>query len=296
MQLLLKPWYLFRPEQIIKRLRLGSNPPLGVKKIETSWGGEMEIDTQRLIGRYIDTTGLFDLAVSEAILRLSKPSDKVVDVGGNIGHMALLLALNVSPGGELTVFEPHPAIFQQLSRNFSLNQPRIKLQKLNLVQAAVGASTGTATLVLPEDFNVNDGTAHLAEDKDGANGIEVKVTTLDAVFPQDTIQLMKMDVEGHELAALKGAEKLFSDHRVRHLIFEANDGADSPVCHQLQAWGYDIQRLGWSLTHLTLAPLSAPPIHKPYESPSFIASIAPAEVKAAFAASGWKSLRPITGY
>lgn len=290
----IRPWYFFRPRQVLRRLCLGRNPRLERKQVMTAWGGLLELDTHRLIGRAIDTTGIFDLAVSELLLRLTDPGSKVVDIGGNIGYMSVLLALKASPGGELSVFEPHPEIFRQLQQNISLNQARIKLNRLELHQTAVGNEAGRAFLVLPEDFAVNDGTAHLAASADNRPGLAVPVTTLDQVFPAITIDVMKLDVEGHEAAVLAGGQKLFSSQRVRHLIFEAHDGPQSSVCQQLLSWGYQLQRIGWSLTKPILASLDAPPIHKNYESPSFIATIDLAEVTDRCAVSGWQSLRLIS--
>lgn len=289
----IRPWYLFRPSQVLKRLKLGSNPRLERKQVTTAWGGLLAVDTRRLIGRAIDTTGLFDLPVSEFLLRLTRPGATVVDIGGNIGYMAVLLAFKASPGGTLSVFEPHPDNFKQLQQNFALNQAHINLHKLELHTDAVGAQPGQAFLVLPEDFQVNDGTAYLAPNADARPGLTVNVTTLDQEFPAETIDVMKLDVEGHEAAVLAGGQKLFSSHRVRHLIFEAHDGPQSPVCQQMLSWGYQLQRIGWTLTKPIMVPLAAPPIHKYYESPSYIATIDLAEVTGCCAASGWESLRPV---
>jgi hypothetical protein len=111
----------------------------------------------------------------------------------------------------------------------------------------------------------------LAPNADARPGLTVNVTTLDQEFPAETIDVMKLDVEGHEAAVLAGGQKLFSSHRVRHLIFEAHDGPQSPVCQQMLSWGYQLQRIGWTLTKPIMVPLAAPPIHKYYESPSYIA-------------------------
>jgi FkbM family methyltransferase len=264
-----------------------------MRTVTTAWGGQLTIDNRQAIGRAIETTGVFDLTVSEFLSRLTGPGSHVVDVGGNIGYMSVLLACKASPGGSLTAFEPHPELFQKLTSNLARNAALIRLAQIHLRPLAVGSCPGRARLIFPADFSQNDGTAHLAAaNQMNDPGVDVGVTTLDTEFPEGTIDVMKLDVEGHESSVLAGGEKLFSDHRVRHLIFEAHEGKQSPVCQRLLGWGYQLHRLGWSSRRPELAPLAGPGIHRPYESPSFLATIDWPDVLTCCSATGWQCLRP----
>ena len=55
-----------------------------------------------------------------------------------------------------------------------------------------------------------------------SKAMSVECATLDSLFPTETIDLLKIDVEGAELQVLKGAERMLSERRVRDIILEYN--------------------------------------------------------------------------
>src|SRR5438876_809414 len=104
-----KPWFVWRPMQVLRRARLAlSSPRPGYQLIPTSWGGFIWTDPTKVIGRSILTTGIYDLAVSEVLARLIKPGDTVIDAGANIGYMTMLASFAAGPNGKVLSFEPHP--------------------------------------------------------------------------------------------------------------------------------------------------------------------------------------------
>src|ERR1700751_1727563 len=114
----LKPEYLFRPNQIPRKLWLES---LGrrreMKKVPLPWGLEIEVNTGESLGWSVYTRSLFETAVTETLWRLARAGDLIVDGGANIGYMSSLLAVKIGPRGKILCFEPHPKIFQQLRLN-----------------------------------------------------------------------------------------------------------------------------------------------------------------------------------
>ena len=68
---------------------------------------------------------------------------------------------------------------------------------------------------------------------------------LDALVSETRIDVMKVDVEGHELAVLKGASALLDRRAIRNIVFEEHGGAKSPVCLYLLSKGYKLFSLGW---------------------------------------------------
>jgi FkbM family methyltransferase len=145
----------------------------------------------------------------------------VLDVGANEGHFTALV-LEHHPDAVCHCFEPHPETFGRLERRFpSEGGPR-------LVHGAVGDAEGTTTL-----YDVREGGSQLASlvaaalPSDRRRAIaEVPLTTLDAYCAAQGIErvdLLKIDVEGHELAVLRGARRLFEEERVERVLFEFNE-------------------------------------------------------------------------
>lgn len=107
-----KPWFLFRPSQVIRRLTF--RPASSVRTLEAAWGGRLLAHDDDHIGQCLATTGIYDLAVSELLFRLIHPGDLVVDAGANIGYMSVLAA---TAGAQVISFEPNPELLPILRQN-----------------------------------------------------------------------------------------------------------------------------------------------------------------------------------
>ena len=148
-----------------------------------------------------------------AVLAATLPGDGCyVDVGSNRGQV-LREAVRVSPAGRHVAFEPIPELAAQLAREF----PGVDCR-----QVAVGARREQARFC---HFRSLDGWSGLQRnpqisDQQGEpEYIDVQVSTLDEELAALSPALIKIDVEGAELAVLQGAAGLLA--RVRPvLIFE----------------------------------------------------------------------------
>lgn len=165
-----------------------------------------------------------DLANSgeRAVLRSllgGEASPVVLDVGANRGlYSAAVLASNDT--ALVHAFEPSEAIFEQLLRTFS-GTDRVRCWPL-----ALSDTSGLAQLSWPEG---HDGLASLS--RRNLNGVgleidrieEVQTETLDAWSRRervDSISLLKIDVEGNELAVLRGAQELLAREAIDSIQFE----------------------------------------------------------------------------
>jgi FkbM family methyltransferase len=144
--------------------------------------------------------GTFERAEQEVLARTVRPGDVVYDLGANAGFYTLLASKLVGPTGRVVAFEPVPRNLGYLRRHLALNQ----CDNVTVVAAAVSDRSGRARF--------HDGPAHtvgtLAEDGE----YEVDVVTLDDVSGV-TPQVIKIDVEGAEAAALRGAGRLLREAR-----------------------------------------------------------------------------------
>ena len=284
-----KPWFLYRPQQIVRRLVSAVRPPApAFSTLDTSWGGRIIVDPTRAIGRSIVTTGLFDLTVSEVLARLIDSGDTVIDAGANVGYMTVLAATAAGRGGRVLAFEPHPELFAVLQQNAAYatrSGCRVEAR-----QVALGESRGQALLRIPQSFAGNDGMATLVNGGPApTQSVQVVVERLDDLIDPGA-SVLKLDVEGFEAPVLRGAERLLSERRVRHIVFEDHDWERSDVVRLLKASGYRLFAIGWSMRGLVLAPIERGPLAAPFEAPSFVATIEPEGVIARTAPRGWQVL------
>jgi FkbM family methyltransferase len=121
----------------------------------------------------------------------------VWDVGANIGYFSLEFARSVGPEGKVLSFEPHPEIFQVLQRNIRRN----KYKNIRLYNQACGASVGETKLFFSTE---NEGNHKIIENSNSNNFALTQVVTLSSFLNEYSPSLIKMDIEGAELLALKG--------------------------------------------------------------------------------------------
>ena len=144
------------------------------------------------------------LAMKEKKTRNTTESAGVtaLDVGANIGAYSILLGQWVGPSGQVFAFEPAPEPFDGLSRHIALNG---LTHTVHPIQMAVGAEVATAQLLVAG----TGGESRLASAGDGGATITVPVTTIDAFCAERGLSpdFIKVDVEGFELAVLKGARE-----------------------------------------------------------------------------------------
>lgn len=147
-----------------------------------------------------------------------QPDDIFVDVGANIGTYSLLAT--TVPGVRAVAFEPSSATYARAVENVALNrlQDLVRIEKSavgadrGLVRLSVGLGPCNKVLAAPTAAAPNQ----LHED--------VPMTTLDAAFPDgaEPVRLIKVDVEGGEVAVLRGGRELLRRDGPA-LIVEVND-------------------------------------------------------------------------
>jgi FkbM family methyltransferase len=187
-------------------------------------------------------------------------------------------------------WEPHPELFTVLARNVAAIDARGGAADIAIRNAALGAESGHAELILPPHMTANDGVAYIGTPSSATPSTTVVVETVDDVVGDAHVAVMKLDVEGAELGVLAGARRALGDGRITHLVFEDHVGADSPVARLLAANGYRIFSIGWSVRGPHLGEDPHERLATEYEAPSFIASIEPDEVVDVCRAPGWTTL------
>jgi FkbM family methyltransferase len=287
-----KPWFIYRPTQMVQRAACEWKRPIeGYHPLPVAWGLEIIADPGKTIGHSIWTTGIYDLAVSEVIARLVQSGDLVIDAGANVGYMTLLARVAASPNGQVIGFEPHPDLCRIAADNIVASSRKFELAAAEIRNQALGEASGQADLVVPAAFDKNDGLARIGAAKDaGDRTLPVEVTTVDDVVGSDVVGLLKLDVEGHEYAILKGARQALINGQIRHIVFDNHDGTESGAVALLQEHGYSVFAIGWSMRGLRLAPLDSGSLAASYEALSCLATLQPAEALASCGEKGWQTL------
>jgi methyltransferase, FkbM family len=155
----------------------------------------------------------------------------VLDVGAHRGELSLFFARCVGPTGRVFAFEPAREAYAAIEHVVNANGRR----NIHPRPLAVGDAEGTAILHGRSDRPTLHSFLSRAVHAQGPSvSEEVRVTTLDAFCRGEnieTVDLLKIDVEGCELAALKGAEALFAAGRIRCCAFEFGETTrDAGLC------------------------------------------------------------------
>lgn len=165
---------------------------------------------------------------------LAKSAQFIVDVGANTG-VYTLAANAIQPRANILAVEPAPRVFTRLERNISLNH-----FSALAVEVAASDREGFATFY---DFDhEHEYSASLEPDMGGKVETIVPVTKLDTIltrygFPR--VDLIKLDIERHEPAALRGMRQFLENHPPTILVEVLDEAARKEVADALVGLRYD---------------------------------------------------------
>ncbi len=159
---------------------------------------------------------LYEPGKHKALARMLRPGMTVVDVGACKGDFTVFAARRVGPAGMVIAVEPEPANARWLRRSIARN----RVTNAVVWEMALSDRVGTATLNRADvsaATSVSSGwhsmTTQLAATRDR---IEVNTCTLDELVAGgaiDRVDVVKLDVEGWEMAVLRGAVETLKRQR-----------------------------------------------------------------------------------
>ena len=179
------------------------------------WGERMQVVTGETVSQGILTFGYGEPTITALMLRLVHSGQMIVDVGTHFGYEALLGCRLVGSQGHVICFEPSPASFALAQKNLA------RFSQVELRQEAVADQPGTLRLqnrpIWESAFN------SLSTNQTATDTVDVPVTTLDLALANRSrpVDFLKCDVEGFEMAVLKGAHRLLSQDAPA-LVLEAD--------------------------------------------------------------------------
>jgi len=224
---------------------------------ELNHGGfTMPCDLAEMLQRqfYFFGTYLVEADILRCWEMAAKQADIIFDVGANAGIYSLA-ALAIRPDVAVHAFEPTPEIAARLRETVKLNG----LNRLYVHEVAVSNQNGSATLKRCRgDLGTNEGMNYIIPGLGDSRVEQVQTVSLDQFCQHqgiDCVDLLKLDIQGHEYSALEGAEHLIKAGRVGMIFMELNwaesAGATCAATESirlLEEAGYRFSRPGKRLT------------------------------------------------
>lgn len=194
----------------------------------TRQGLRWQLDLNEGIDFAIWLTGAFERRLQLVYTRHIKPGMTVLDLGANIGAHTLPLARLVGPKGKVIAVEATKFAIEKLQRNLALN-PGLETP-VELVHALLGANGArSAPSHLYSSWPLTGGSDLHPELRGALKPIGgAACTTVDSLVERNShvkVDWIKLDVDGHELEVLQGAQTTLTRHRPKILIEFA------PYCH-----------------------------------------------------------------
>ncbi len=188
------------------------------------------------IAREVFFAGCYEAQESAFVRAWLKSGMSFIDAGANWGLFTLMAAGLVGPAGKVIALEPDPRVFLKLKSNIERNQ----LKHVRAFQEAAADRDGELQLAGHDEIKENSGMSRLVE-SGGASPLTFSVRSrrLDALLDEaglDTVDLLKMDVEGAEHMVLAGMEAGLKRFRYRCILLELHPlhpGETRPTLRQI---------------------------------------------------------------
>lgn len=209
----------FRMRKLFPRMPIPLRLPFGAL-----WLAEASALDYQLLGPGFETA---EMQIAEGVI---KPGMTVLDIGAHHGLFTLLFSKLVGRQGRVIAFEPSPREMKRLHRHLRLN----RRTNVTVESCALGKDDGESDLYLPEKFEDWCNSLRPPVTNEPTLRMKVEVRRLDGVLEKykiDTVDFVKIDVEGAELDVLQGATRFLGKEKKPVLLIEAADSRTAP-------WGY----------------------------------------------------------
>ncbi len=171
----------------------------------------------------IITNNTYEPEVIKEIKSILNNGSTFIDGGANIGFFSLIASKIVGPTGAVIAFEPTPSTLNYLKKNITTN----KIKNIIVVDKGLSSSEKQLPFLLSKD-NPEANFIMSKEDENLQNKdqiIKISTISIDKFCSENNINkidLIKLDIEGQELEAIKGAREILTINKNVKIIFELN--------------------------------------------------------------------------
>lgn len=208
-----------------------AGPPFLARLPADLGGAAFVCDLHDTIAREVCFTGRYEPQETQLVQRLLGSGMVVADVGANWGYFTLVCAHLVGSTGRVIALEPHPHLASLLAENVAANG----LSQVEVLHVAAGARSEVRSFVGFDGRHGNWGVSRAARASEVPD-FECPSVALDALLDDRAagrIDLVKIDIEGAEVEAIRGMAAGLARHRYRYALVE---------CHPAE-----FERLGTSI-------------------------------------------------
>jgi FkbM family methyltransferase len=188
-----------------------------IRKIVTFKSPFFDFNLKLNINEFTQCGYYFDMPNNDLIQLLKLGGNVFIDIGANVGFFSLTASNTFN---RVLSFEPTPITLNSLRDNIKLNG----FKNIDVFDCALSEKLGSIKLnVNPLNIGGNSLESFSKEiieqsRRDDWESFDVEVSTLDNILinqdiPIGTIDLIKIDIEGHEVSAIKGAKNTISSHK-----------------------------------------------------------------------------------
>lgn len=183
-----------------------TNVHTGKIRVRSDFGAEFEGTLGGVVLRRLFHFGVFEPNLTAWLIEQLRPGDTFLDVGANIGYFTLLAATRVGPTGRVVAVEASPSTFAALRWHIGRNAAT-NVRAINA--AAYDRATTLPIYHIPEEENTGGASVVRAIGPVEAMVEAMPLADLVTDVERARLRIIKIDIEGAELQALRGLEPLF---------------------------------------------------------------------------------------
>lgn len=210
--------------------------------------GAFWIDPVSILGQDLAVRGVYEPTMVRTHKHYCRKGGVVLDVGANEGYFTVISAKCVGVTGKVIAIEPQARLRSVIERNLALNS------LTNVIIETCALSNQNAEAHFVYGSSTNTGASRLAAGVFRGQVETVKTETLTSILDRlgiETVDFMKMDIEGGEYEAILGSPEVFEKRRIRALALEFHPRAfeqrrisGAPILDLLAKSGYVHLRKG----------------------------------------------------
>ncbi|MBX2939207.1 MAG: FkbM family methyltransferase [Ferruginibacter sp.] len=248
----------FKGKKRLARFLLGSKlDNLKDITVNGQYGRFLVPNIKEAIGFELYINGAYEPHIIELLKSLLPHNGHMLDIGANIGTIAIPLC-KLMPGIKVVGVEASPTVFSYLEKNVALNAPI----SYDILNKAVTQKNGQMITFFSPDVMFGKGSQSNVYSSSSHSIESITINSLANIYFNNSIDVIKIDIEGYEYYAFMGGEQLLNQPSAPVILFEFLEWAESksgvkPGSAQklLLEYGYSLYLIRNNQKHLLESPV-----------------------------------------